>query len=391
MIKISLKSKKLIFIVLLFTILFGTFLAFRLTRKLTLSVSVSPEGSLITVDEIYKQETKFEEKFNRGLHKVVVTKKGYQKEEREVLLDKDTSLTISLKPISEVQDLKPTTIREKPIYAPLFTGKNRLLAIDGASGNLIKIENGKVEILYKGNLKDYSFIGNKVVMIDSNNSSSLSILDLNLKTTTSISLPEFSPLVSVSYSNNQDLLYLLSNYEIGTKESVLSSIHVPTETVKNIGTFLASEVEFINDNYLLLFTSIDALDSSKVELFDLRTQKEVISIIGNSYSLSPDKTKVVIQASNKLTVLNITTLNTRSFISSFSEFATWKDQNEISILKSLKEGIELNIIDSSTFEKRGLGIVPNTESVQIREVYGISENILYLRDKKGAVQQIPLP
>src|SRR3990170_2515401 len=100
MIIANLKSKKLVLILGLFiVIILGIFLSFGLGKKFTLSINAYPEGALIEVDELYKQESLFTKKIKKGLHKVVITKEGYEKKEKEVVLDKDTDLSFSLEPL----------------------------------------------------------------------------------------------------------------------------------------------------------------------------------------------------------------------------------------------------------------------------------------------------
>ena len=112
--------------------------------------------------------------------------------------------------------------------------------------------------------------------------------------------------------------------------------------------------------------------------------------MGNNYALSPGNSFLAVQKSNSLTLINLESLAQKSVSSEFSEHIAWISDENLLIIKTLQNKIQFYGLNSTNFTKYPINFTNPSTNISVQEVIGISNNTLYLLDKRGFLNKILL-
>src|SRR4030042_1091948 len=288
-------------------------------KQYLLLINVQPSGAEILVDNKYSSETNFSKKMSKGTHKIVVSK------------------------------------------------------IDD-----------KINTLYKGNLAFYSYSEPLITFIDRKNINEILIFDtLTNKVIQKIDAKSIVPIMYAQMGMNNKTIFIVGKFDYKTRTSALLIADTTNFQPKEIVKIKASKIEVVSENLLLMFDKIDAIDTSKITIFDINQNKTLLSITGNNYTVSPGKKFMVVQKSDSLTLVDLNNFSQKSIPSEFSEHIVWISDEVLLIIKAQQNKIQFFGLNSTYLTRYPINFTNPPTNITVQQVIGISNNTLYLLDKNG--------
>ena len=364
-------------------------------KQYLLNINVQPSGAEILVDNKYSSINNFSKKLPKGTHEIVISKPNYINVNKEVDLKSNTNIDITLEnikgDITQIEIKKTETISQTFISDVNLYTNGVLIAYDVNNSRLVSIVNDKVNTLYEGNLSFYSYSEPLITFVDRKNINEILVFDTQSnKLTQKIDISSITPIMYAHMSRDNKSMYLIGKFDYKTRSSTLFVTDTTNLQPRQITRIKASKIGVVTDNLLLLFDKVDALDESKITLFNITQNKTVLSIVGNNYALSPGNSFLAVQKSNSLTLINLESLAQKSVSSEFSEHIAWISDENLLIIKTLQNKIQFYGLNSTNFTKYPINFTNPSTNISVQEVIGISNNTLYLLDKRGFLNKILL-
>ncbi|HJX45650.1 MAG TPA: PEGA domain-containing protein [Patescibacteria group bacterium] len=364
-------------------------------KQYLLLINVQPSGAEILVDNKYSSETNFSKKMSKGTHKIVVSKIDYKTVEKEVDLKSDTNIEIALETIkggiTQIELKKMEAVSQTFISNVNLYSNGILIAYDVNSSRLVSIIDDKINTLYKGNLAFYSYSEPLITFIDRKNINEILIFDtLTNKVIQKIDAKSIVPIMYAQMGMNNKTIFIVGKFDYKTRTSALLIADTTNFQPKEIVKIKASKIEVVSENLLLMFDKIDAIDTSKITIFDINQNKTLLSITGNNYAVSPGKKFMVIQKSDSLTIIDLNNFSQKSIPSEFSEHIVWTSDEVLLIIKAQQNKIQFFGLNSTYLTRYPIKFTNPPTNITVQEVIGISNNTLYLLDKNGFLNKITL-
>lgn len=393
MFKKLINKKVLITIILILFFLFVYFY-FKNKDNFDLKINVNVSGSQISISDekntVLNSDEVFDKKLKRGLYKVVIKKDGYIPEIREVNLNKDTNLQItmlrslvnntelSVKPVSFGSLLSKSGFDEGVIY-----GINR------ENGFLVKFDGQKQTTIYNKPIEDYDIKGNTAVILERGNLSGIIVLDLTTLTQRTLNMKNVEPVTSVSLTEDSSSVFFLSGFSINGKISDINSVTLNGNELKTYSETSAQRLEVVNNDLILLYQENHAQDKNSINLYQLSTNKIVLKKTVNTYKLSPNKDYIFIQRLNNVEKVNIKDFkNSTLSIKSGSRFV-WKNNNTIILLKNNEGNVQYSILTTNPLNATSFQTL--IEGSAVLSAFGLVENKLYLQDYNNKMFSLNIP
>lgn len=386
------KYKKVIIFIIVFILLI-TAVMYLTRTTFSLNIMVTPNDSLITVSngsEIYTSKGNFNKKLKKEIYKLKIEKEGYITEEREIKLDKNTKVVLTLfkSYISELEK-SYTPIKISPMFSTSGFKNGKIYGVNRKNGNLIMFEDNKETVVYNGEIEDYEIKGNTAVILDSFNLGEIIVLNLNNLSLKRISQKLLAPIISVSLSDDEKNIYYLSEFGIDNKVSNLNSISVDGSNYKKINETESQSVEFLKSNTLILFEETHDIDKNVINFYDLDKNLVTLSKLTSSYKISPDKNYILLHKSKNVEIIDTFEFKSRSKNIEQSSRSVWKDNDTAVLFRNNTGNSYYSILKTDTFETTPFQIL--LENSSILNVFGFVENKLFAQDYKEKIFSIQIP
>jgi hypothetical protein len=385
------KHSKIIVFVFIISLVVVTWYFTRTTFKL--NIIVTPNDSTITISNDYNTYSSigiFSKNLRSDLYNLKIEKKGYITEQRQVKLDQDTKISMSLfqSLITEVEkSYTPTKI--SPIVSGSGFENGIIYGINRKNGDLVRFEDKKETVVYSGDVKDYDVKNDTAVILDNSRLGEIVVLNLNSLSIKRIFQSSLSPIVSVALSGDAKMIYFLAEFDISNKSSSLNSFSISDDSLKKISETTAQSVKVLSDNLLLLLEENHGQDKNVVLFYDLEKKSVVFSKTTNSYKISPDKNHIFFHKSTTIDITN--TLDFKSKLKNVeaSSRSVWKDNNTIVIFRNNENNIYYSKLTIEPFEITPFQIL--LEGSSLLNVFGFMEDRLYLQDYKENIFSVETP
>lgn len=358
-----------------------------------LNITATPNDSLITISNDYNTYSStgiFIKNLRADLYDLKIEKKGYITEQRQVKLDRDTKISMSLfqSLITEVEkSYIPTKI--SPVVSNSGFENGIIYGINRKNGNLVRFENKKETVVYGGDVKDYDVKADTAVILDNSRLGEIIVLNLNNLSIKRISQDSLSPIISVSLSDDTQNIYFLAGFDISNKSSSLNSISISGNNLRKINETDAQSVKVLNNKTLLLLEETHNQDKNIVLFYDLEKNSVIFSKATNSYKISPDKNHIFFHKLTTVDILNTLDFKSKSKNIETSSRSVWKDNNTMVIFRNNENNIYYSKLTINPFETTPFQIL--LEGSSLLNVFGFMENRLYLQDYKENIFSVETP
>lgn len=218
------------------------------------------------------------------------------------------------------------------------------------NGNLVRFEENKETTVYTGKVNDYYIRGNIALILDDSNLSEIVVLNLDTEERSELSFSAISPVISVTLSDDLQTIYFLAGFDISKKISSINSVSINGEGHTKLGETSAQNLRFLRNNTILLFQSVHEQNASVVGFFDTNNRQETFSQITNTFQVSPDKRNVLLQKTNRVSIVNTETLQIKSKFTQQSSRSVWKDTNTVILLRNTDQGVAYSTLNITPFE-----------------------------------------
>jgi hypothetical protein len=383
----NLKNKKLIRIALstiVFIIVFLGIVDLLKPNSFSLEINVVPADSSISIDEIHKGVGNTKIKLKRGLYTVRAEKEGYIPESKQLVLDKNTTIEIRLTPVFEkVIDTGESPLTDIPsLESPVINSADVILGIN-KDGNLVQITNKSPITLYQGIVKSYENKDDTVLILDENNLDKILVMNIKDKSLKTINLPELSPIISATLSDDKQKIFFLAEFNIDRKTPVLYSLPVSGGKPEKLTETRALSVEYWTNDIVVLFEEAHDFDKNKIHLFDVRSKKNLLSLSTGFYSISPDKSKVFAHSKNYVRIINSGKLEIKETATPSFVESVWKDNNTLVLLENTNDGIDYALLNTTNMTISNFSTLIKGTFVQ--NIYGVIGESIFIRDYKDRV------
>ncbi len=266
-----------------------------------------------------------------------------------------------------------------PAAKTKLASSNQLYSIDPETHSLVKITPEEVIVVYPDPVKSFSHQDSKLALIDRLNKSTLILHNLNTSQNNLINLSSISPLIDVSFSPQEEGLYLLANLDVINRTTDLFYLPLENPIPQKLSTTKATQLEALPDQNILLFSSADAIDLSTVSVFNLPNRQTSFSTKANKYFISPSKNSVCAISSKKVTLFNLNNQVPKSYHLEKILGAYWLSDPELVLVKNTPEGVAQASItpltDAPTFK-----LTSSLKDKNLRSIIGYLDNQLYAID-----------
>lgn len=358
-----------------------------------LNITATPNDSLITISNDYTTYSStgiFIKNLRADLYDLKIEKKGFITEQRQIKLDRDTKISMSLfqSLITEVEkSYIPTKI--SPVVSNSGFENGIIYGINRKNGNLVRFEDKKETVVYGGDVKDYDVKADTAVILDNSRLGEIIVLNLNNLSIKKISQYSLSPIISVSLSDDTQNIYFLAGFDISNKSSSLNSISIDGNNLRKIDETDAQSVKVLNNKTLLLLEETHNQDKNIVLFYDLEKNSIIFSKATNSYKISPDKNHIFFHKSTTVDILNTLDFKSKSKNIETSSRSAWKDNNTMVIFRNNENNIYYSKLTINPFEKTPFQIL--LEGSSLLYVFGFMEDRLYLQDYNENIFSVETP
>lgn len=374
--------KKKIIVIFSLIIVIVLLVFVKLTQNPLLTIKVTPSDSNIQIiGEGYEINTKntFKDRIKKGSYKVRTDKDQHITDEREIFVDKDMKIEVSLIR-SLTSDLQKTyqTKNIPPIFSKDGFQQKNIYGIDKRSGKLINFEDGVEKVVYNGQVKDFNIGTNKAVVLDKDNLNEIIIINLNTLAQSRIPLDKYAPVISVSISKDESEVYFLADFTILNKKSNLYRLPLKEPTPTKVIETTAQSVRYLKDQKILLFEENHDEDENRVFIYSLDSNTILKTMLSSNYQISPNTTKILIQRSNSIEILDVDSLKSNISNIQAGSRSIWKDESLAVNFRNSNGNILFSMIQASPF-----GVTPQKvllENISLLNVFGFIDNELYIQD-----------
>lgn len=358
------------------------FLVVNSNKDPKLIINSIPEDSNISISgegQFYNETGKFEKRVAKGIYKIKIEKDEHITEEREVVLSKDTELTISLIKSSTLDIQKSYQSKKiSPIFSKEGFSQGNIYGIDKRNGNLISFENGNEKVIYSGSVKDYDIGTNKAVILDSDRLSEVVVVDLNTLKQSKINLEKYSPIISVSISIDESTVFFLAEFSITDKISSLNQMSINGSSISNITETKSQSIKYLKNQNILLFEENHDEDKNTVNIYNIGNKTILKTIKTSTYSISPETTKILLQRSNAVEILDLDSLKSNIGNIQTGSRSAWKDDSTVINFRNTGGNVLFTVVYTNPFK-----IVSQQtllENTSLLNVFGFIGEDLYLQD-----------
>ncbi len=388
LLKIKNLPKYLFIILITGLILYSIYDAIK-PNSFILNINIVPQDATVKLNGKLITKDKYHSKYKKGKYVIAASKDGFVASTQEIVLSKDSNINIELIQNTELLNKSVKTIRSTPISNIVQLDKDIIYGIDATNGNLVSIKDGVIDTIYQGRVREYSIKNGIAVILDERDFAKLTIINLLSKNQNSIDLSDIQNLVSVTLSDDAKTIYALGSFSIETKKPALYSITISSPKPTKIYETLALKIEYVDNNKIALFEDVHSLNKGVFHLLDLNNLTDLYSANANDFAFSKDQKHVVLELSDKLSVVDLTNIKEISIPFTYDDRYLWMNDNTIIILKNtFDNNIEIASFDITSTKLSPYKIIVSGEKAQ--HVYGILENKLYYQNYDGIIRSVDL-
>lgn len=300
-----------------------------------------------------------------------------------------------------------SSTREKPSNNEVFDiateeivldeGKSKLLkinntesglfGIDNDTGGLKYVEGNSTKSLHNNEVFKYSIDYPLVTILELFGDNKIITINQDSGEKNTLLLEQYSPIISSTVSANGGKVYFLGSFDVTSEKSILYRSDLDGSNVEEIFETLVTDIESLPGNKLILFEDYDSPDASKLSIFEVNSKITSDLSTGDIYKTSPKRTKIAVQGSRNLDIVDSASNRVSGSISIRpADKIAWLSENQLFIFSNYPEQkyVTLNVNDMSVSEPT----IVEEELNYVHEITSAIDGVLYLTDIEGTVLRI---
>jgi hypothetical protein len=377
-------QKKLLKILLILILGLIFYISVRTIFYPTLKIQATPTGSNIYLNQKLVGDTVYEANLKKGKYQIEVTKEGFVSQTREINLQNDTQINISLiSPASQINTPPPEykyndiQVKDLPdskiVSLRISPNIDEFVGIDFRSGKLISIKNDVSTDIYSGRVSSFSYQHPYIALTDPDSHDKIVLLNLENNTKRELSNSSLNFFISASIDLQKLTLYFLANYTPRTVQSELFKTPLTGFQPQKLTTTKATDITSLSNNKIALFTSRDENNASTLEIFD-QVQKSTSFIAkGNSYIVAASGNYIAINSSTTITIADTQTLQQSSLSISANTPHAWKGDLLI-LINNTSNGPQVSLFDPAKKSIVQSYVLDQLKDYRIRSISNIKDN-----------------
>jgi hypothetical protein len=240
----------------------------------------------------------------------------------------------------------------------------------------------------------YGHSGSLIAYIEKSNPKTLKVYDIKTgNIINSVNVEAFLPVSSINISPDNKYLVFLGNYNLINRKSSVYSLNISDKLPTTLFSTFATEVVSLPNNFLLLFTSQDALDKSAVIVINRNPPQNIVIDIPhiNFYHLSPNHIKLLTQSDTRIQISNFSDGSTTSLQILPHSLSAWVDDQTIIVMERNNTQLILSLINGDNMQKTKTFKITYQGTFQINQITGVIDNQILLTDFSGRSWTIDIP